>query len=98
MAADSIGATLESKAHELIGQLNPGKLAAVVHLLEVMVDDDEEDEETTAEEEAAVARSKVWFKHNEGIPFEKVVTDLGFTMDQIRGNAALDAKTKDPAA
>jgi hypothetical protein len=24
--------TLKAKAHELIGQLNPGKLAAVVHL------------------------------------------------------------------
>ena len=33
MAAD----TLEAKAHELLGQLNPGKLAAVVHLLEVMM-------------------------------------------------------------
>lgn len=27
--------TLEAKAHELIGQLDPGKLAAVVHLLEM---------------------------------------------------------------
>ena len=85
--------TLEAKAHELIGQLDPGKLAAVVHLLEVMIHGDEEDEEISAEEEAAVARSKEWFKHNEGIPFEQVVSDLGFSMDQIRGNAA-----KDPAA
>lgn len=85
--------TLEAKAHELIGQLNPGKLAAVVHLLEVMVHDDEEDEEVSPEEEAAVVRSKEWFKHNEGIPFEQVVSDLGFTMDQIRANAR-----KDPAA
>jgi hypothetical protein len=85
--------TLEAKAHELIGQLNPGKLAAVVHLLEVMVHDDEEDEEISPEEEAAVARSKEWFRHNEGIPFEQVVADLGFTMDQIRANAS-----KDPAA
>jgi len=83
---------LESKAHELLGQLNPGKLAAVVHLLEVMVHDDEEDEEVSPEEEAAVARSKEWFQHNEGIPFEQVVADLGFTMDQIR-NAG-----KEPAA
>jgi len=90
MAAE---ATLEAKAHELIGQLNPGKLAAVVHLLEVMVHDNEEDEEISPEEEAAVARSKEWFKHNEGIPFEQVVSDLGFTMDQIRANAR-----KDPAA
>ncbi len=86
------GDTLEAKAHELIGQLDPGKLAAVVHLLEVMVNDDE-DEEISPEEAAAVVRSKEWFKHNEGIPFEQVVADLGFTMDQIRGNAA-----KDPAA
>ena len=81
--------TLEAKAHELIGQLEPGKLAAVVHLLEVMVDDGEPIGEA---EEAAVARSKEWFKHNEGIPFEQVVADLGFTMEQIRGNA------EDPAA
>lgn len=84
--------TLESKAHELLGQLTPDKLAAVVHLLEVMVHDDEEDEEISPEEEAAVARSKEWFQHNEGIPFEQIVADLGFTMDQIR-----DAG-KEPAA
>lgn len=84
--------TLESKAHELLSQLNPGKLAAVVHLLEVMVHDNEEDEEISPEEEAAVARSKEWFQHNEGIPFEQVVADLGFTMDQIRN------LSKEPAA
>ncbi len=84
--------TLEAKAHELLGQLNTGKLAAVVHLLEVMVQDNEEDEEISEEEEAAVARSKEWFQHNEGIPFEQVVADLGFTMDQIR------SASKDPAA
>ncbi|HSM77035.1 MAG TPA: hypothetical protein VLT57_05400 [Bryobacteraceae bacterium] len=38
---------LESKAHELIGQLNAGKLAAVVHLLEVMVHDEDIDERDT---------------------------------------------------
>lgn len=85
--------TLQTKAHELIGQLNPGKLAAVVHLLEVMVHGDEEDEEISPEEEAAVARSNEWFKHNEGIPFEQVVADLGFTMDQVRAGAS-----KGPAA
>jgi hypothetical protein len=90
MAANS----LESKAHELLGQLNPGKLAAVVHLLEVMVHDNEEDEEISAEEEAAVARSKEWFQHNEGIPFEQAVVELGFSMDQIREND----RPKDPAA
>ncbi|MBN8729673.1 MAG: hypothetical protein J0L64_03970 [Acidobacteria bacterium] len=78
--------TLQNKAHELIGQLDPDKLAAVVHLLEVMVEDNDEDEVISAEEEAAVARSKEWFQHNEGIPFEQFVADLGFTMDQVRTN------------
>ena len=89
--------TLEAKAHELLGHLGPTKLAAVVQLLEVMIHDENDDEEISAEEEAAVARSKEWFKHNEGIPFEQVVADLGFTMDQIR-NASADSKPKDPAA
>jgi len=43
-----------------------------------------EDEEISEEEERAVARSKEWFKHNEGIPFQQAATDLGFTMEQIR--------------
>ena len=51
----------------------------------------EEDEEISAEEEAAVTRSKEWFKQHEGIPFEQVVAELGFTMDQVRNS-------KDPAA
>ena len=65
MATSPVDAPLEAKAHELIGQLNSGKLAAVVHLLEVMVSD-EEDEEISAEEAAAVARSKEWFKSPTG--------------------------------
>lgn len=73
-------------AHELIERLGPGQVAAVVHLLEVMVDDDEE---IGAEEETAVARSKEWFQHNEGIPFERVVADLGFTMDQVRKDSGV---------
>lgn len=85
--------TLQNKAHELIGQLDLDKLAAVVHLLEVMVEGNEEDEVISAEEEAAVTRSQEWFQHNEGIPFEQVVADLGFTMDQVRARTH-----EDPAA
>jgi hypothetical protein len=51
-----------------------------------MVDPEFEDEEISEEEEQAVARSKEWFKHNKGIPFEEVVAELGFTMDQVRNN------------
>ena len=43
-----------------------------------------EDEEIGEEEHRAVARSKEWFKHHEGTPFEDVVTEMGFSMEQIR--------------
>ena len=80
MAVDA----LEAKAHELLGQLGPAKLAAVVHLLEVMIDDDEE--ELTEEDRHALRASQEYFrKGGQGIPFEEVVADLGFTLEQIRG-------------
>lgn len=84
MAAD----TLEAKAHELLGQLNPGKLAAVVHLLEVMVQDDDDEEELTEEDRRALRASDEYFRNGgQGIPFEQVVADLSFTMEQIRSAA-----------
>jgi hypothetical protein len=43
-----------------------------------------EDEEISEEEEQAVARSRDWFLHNPGTPFEDVAAELGFSMDQIR--------------
>ncbi|MBK9165946.1 MAG: hypothetical protein IPM24_00610 [Bryobacterales bacterium] len=61
----------------------------MVHLLEVMVQDREEDEEISPEEEAAAARSKEWFKHNEGIPLEQLVKELGITLDLVRQTASL---------
>jgi hypothetical protein len=82
---------LRDKAHELIGQLDAGRLAAVVRLLEVLVHDDQENEEISVEEEAAVARSKEWFRENDGIPFEHVVADLGLAMDEIREAAGKDS-------
>ena len=71
-------------AHELIDQMPEAQLSALVGLLETIVDPAFEDEEIGEEEAEAVARSKEWFKHNPGIPFEEVVADLGFTMEQIR--------------
>ena len=78
---------LEAKAHELIGQLNPGKLAAVVHLLEVMVhDEDGEEAELTEEDRRALRASDEYFRNGgQGIPLEQVVAECGFTMEQIRG-------------
>ena len=70
-------------AHALLDQLGPGQLAAVVHLLEVMID--EEEDELTEDDRRALRASDEYFRTGgQGIPFEQVVTDLGFTMEQIR--------------
>jgi hypothetical protein len=71
-------------AHELIDGLPEAQISAAVGFLQSIVDPAFEDEEISEEEEAAVARSKEWFEHNEGIPVEQVVADLGFTMDPAR--------------
>lgn len=81
-------------AHQLLDQLDPSQLDAVVRLLEVMTDPESasirnapiDDEPVTEEEERAVAASKKWFKNNRGIPMEEVTAELGFTMEQIRGH------------
>ncbi len=72
-------------AHELLDRLGPGQVAAVVHLLEVMIHDD--DDELTEEDRRAVAASREYFrKGGKGVPFERVVAKCGFTMDQIRSS------------
>lgn len=71
--------------HELIDQLPPAQLAAVEGLLEVMIHD--EDDELTDEDRRAVAASREYFKKGgAGVPFERVVAELGFTLDQVRGH------------
>jgi hypothetical protein len=70
--------------HELIDQLPPTQLTAVEGLLEAMIHDDDD---LTEEDRHAVAASREYFqKGGTGIPFEQVVADLGFTMDQVRGH------------
>jgi hypothetical protein len=92
-------------AHALVDQVPADQMITAVRFLEFLLLDPAgraltavppEDEEISEEEEQAVARSKEWFKHNEGIPFDQVVSDLGFTMDQIR-NCPSDPD-RDPAA
>lgn len=80
-------------AHQLLDQLDPSQLDAVVRLLEVLTDpvtplsEAPIDDEPESEEEArAVAASKEWFRNHNGIPLEEVAADLGFTMEQIRGH------------
>ena len=72
------------QAHQLLDRLGAPQFDAVVRLIEVMVHED--DEELTAEDRRALRASDEFFRDGgQGIPFEQVVADLGFTMDQIRG-------------
>jgi hypothetical protein len=82
MAAD----TLEAKAHQLIGQLNPGKLAAVVHLLEVMVHEGEEP--VTEEDRRRYHEGQAWFaeRGGKGIPMTDVLADFGLKLDDFPSN------------
>lgn len=75
------------QAHALLDLLAPAKLGAVRSLLEVMAGDGEEDEEPAGEDRRALRASDEYFRNGgQGIPFQQVVADLGFTMDQIRGS------------
>lgn len=69
-----------SKAHDLLGRLGPGKLAAVVQLLEAMLDRED------ADEERAVDQAKQWLRENggRGIPHEEVLADFGLSLDDFR--------------
>jgi hypothetical protein len=71
-------------AHELLEQLGPGPLAAVVHLLEVMIE--AEEDELSEEDRDAIRKSREYFRANPegGLSFEDVVAGCGFTMDQVR--------------
>ena len=63
-------ATNKQHAHESLDRLPSDQMNTAVRFLEFLL---LEDEEISEEKEAAVARSKEWFQHNEGIPFEELV-------------------------
>ena len=75
-------------AQQLLNHLAPDQVAAVVHVMEVMLDPLShklanapiEDEEISEEEERAVAEAREWLKHNKPIPHEEVLADFGLTM------------------
>jgi len=66
-------------AHELLDQLEPGQLSAVVHLLETMVSTDERYALSNAERKAVVEADE-WLKYNQPIPHEDVLAEFGLTM------------------
>src|SRR5258708_6205396 len=75
-------------ARQLLSHLAPDQIAAVVHVMEVMLDPlsrrlanaPVEDEEISAEEQESVAEAREWLKHNKPIPHEDVLADLGLSM------------------
>jgi hypothetical protein len=81
----------KQQAHLMLDLLGPEKLSAVVGLLEVMLDPVAraianapiDDEPVTEEEEKALAEAREWLKHNEGIPHEQVLAELGITQEEI---------------
>ena len=80
------------QAHAYLDHLPAVQLSAVRGLLESMLDPVSralanapiDDEPVTDEEERDVAEAREWLKHNKGIPFEQVVAELGFTMEEVK--------------
>jgi hypothetical protein len=81
----------KQQARELIERLPPAQLAAVVGLLQAMLDPVSraianaplDDEPESDEERQAVAEAKEWLKRHPGIPFEEVLGDFGLTVDDL---------------
>jgi hypothetical protein len=80
------------QAHSYLDRLPDAQVSAVRGLLEAMLDPVSralanapiDDEPVTEEEDRAAAEAHEWLEHNPGIPFEQVVAELGFTMEEVR--------------
>jgi hypothetical protein len=89
---DSTSQQERRQAHSYLDHLPDAQVSAVRALLEAMLDPVSralanapiDDEPVTEEEERAVAEAREWLKHNPWIPFEQVVAELGFTMEEVR--------------
>jgi hypothetical protein len=86
------GATDEKQhAHELIDRMAPGQVAAVVGLLEIMLDPlartlasaPYDDESVSAEEAREVEDAKASLARGEGIPHQEVLTEFGLTSEDF---------------
>lgn len=65
--------------HDLIDQLLPAQLSAVEDLLKALLGED-----LTEEDRHAVQASREHFRQGgEGVPFEQLAAECGFTMDEI---------------
>ena len=87
------------QAHALLDRLPPEQLAAVLGLLETMLDPINrklalapiDDEPETEEERQAVAEAIESLKRNGGVPMEAVLADLGLTLEDFRRMADDDS-------
>ena len=81
----------KQQAHELIDKMSVAQVVAAVGLFKAMLDPVEialanaplDDEPLTVEEIKALDESREWLRHNEGIPHEQVLAELGITQEQI---------------
>ena len=78
-------------AHELIDRMAPGQVAAVVCLLEIMLDPlartlataSYDDERVSADEAREVEAAKASLARGEGIPHEEVLAEFGLTSEDF---------------
>ena len=82
-------------AHQLLDQLGPGQLAAVVQLLETMISPDEDGDTLSNAERKAVAEADEWLKHNQPIPKEDRHTHI-HVVPRRPGVALLPARRAGP--
>lgn len=79
MAANIMEA--KQHAHQLLDQLGPDQLAAVVHLLETLLSPEADRDTLSSAEHKAVAEADEWLRHNQPIPHEEVLAEFGLTMN-----------------
>ena len=81
----------KQQLHELVDRLAPSQVCAVRGLLQVMLDPVSraianapvDEEPLTAEEAHALNEAREWLKHNEPIPHEQVLAELGITLEEV---------------
>ncbi len=89
MASDLTRA--REQLHELVDRLAPNQVHAVRSLLQAMVDPVSraianapvDDEPLTADESRALAEARAWLKHNQPIPHEQLLAELGISQEEI---------------
>jgi hypothetical protein len=81
----------KQRLHELVDRLAPSQVYAVRGLLQVMLDPVSraianapvDEEPLTAEDSLSLNEAREWLKHNEPIPHEQVLAELGITLEEI---------------